>query len=148
MIFSRKDFSGTLFDFHVFRGGSARRNAYHYALDRMWSWLPLVLMGRTGWRKRSNLNPLTSVRCEGIGIQFFCISLKSNEIFHVILFIFLPNHFAKIWCTSFSSDDFLMYFFLPFWYSFMYFHLTILVFRICLYGNYIYLLVFPRYLHF
>ena len=54
--------------------------------------------GPCGRRKRSDLNPSTSVQCEGIG-KFFFVFFKENEIFHVMLF-FCPT-FCRDTSTSF-----------------------------------------------
>ena len=89
-------------------------------------------------RKGSDLNPSTSVQCEGIRKIFFLHFFEENEIFLVILlFCFLANILGR--CE---------YFFLKLCNFFCFFgiHLCIfcnnLVFTICLYGNYIDVLFF------
>ena len=120
-------------------GGGDQRGRMH-TNER--SHVKLITIGVNGlyWRrKRSNLNPSTSVRCEGIVKNFFLHFFEETEIFHVILFsLFLAPHFGKIQ-VLFSEDIFFMYFFLHFWYRLCIF-CNNLVFTICLYGNYIYVL--------
>ena len=56
----------------------------------------LITIGPYRRRKRSDLNPSTSVRCEGIGKNFFLHFFEENETFHVILSFFFAPHFGKI----------------------------------------------------
>ena len=74
----------------------------------------LITIGSNGpyrRRKRSDLNPSTSVRCEGIGKKFFLHLFEENEIFHVILlFCFLANILGR-YKYFFLKLYFFMYFF-------------------------------------
>ena len=123
------------------QGGSARRNADKTAptKDCIWNVITIGANGPYRRRKRSDLNLLTSVRCEGIGKHFFCIFLKRMKSF-LWYFFFLPHISGRY------EYFFLKLYFLCIFSCFFGIRLCIfsnnLVFTICLYGNYIYVLFF------
>ena len=126
---------------HHNQGGSARRNADKNSVNER-SHVNVITIGANGpygRRKRSDLNPLTSVRCEGIGKIFFLHFFEENEIFPVILFFFFCPTFREDMSTSFWSYIFLCIFSCFFGICLCIFSNN-LVFTICLYGNYIYVL--------
>ena len=79
--------------------GSARRNADKNSANER-SHVNVITIGSNGpygRRKRPDLNPSTSLRCEGIGKIFFLHFFEETEIFHVTLFsLFFAPHFGKI----------------------------------------------------
>ena len=101
----------------------------------------LITIGPYRMRKRSYLNPSTSVRCEGIGKKFFLHFFEENETFHVIHFFFFCPTFWEDTSTSFGSYIFLCIFSCLFGIRLCIF-CNNLVFTICLYSNYIYVLFF------
>ena len=104
------------------QGGSARRNADKSSANER-SHVNVITIGAKelyGRRKRSNLNPSTSVRCEGIGKKFFFAFFWREWNLSCDTFFFFAPHFGKI-RVLLSEVIFFMYFFLLFWYLFMYF---------------------------
>ena len=98
------------------QGRSARRNADKNSANER-SHVNVITIGANrpyGRRKRSNLNPSTSVRCEGIGKNFFLHFFEENEIFSVILFFLFCPIFWEDTSTSFWSYIFLCIFFFAF----------------------------------
>ena len=103
--------------------GSARRNADKNSANER-SHVNVITIGSNGpygRRKRPDLNPSTSLRCEGIGKNFFLHFFEETEIFHVTLFSFFLPHILGRYEYFFLKLYFFMYFFLHIWYSFMYF---------------------------
>ena len=101
----------------------------------------LITIGPYRRRKRSDLNPSTSVRCEGIGKNFFLNFFEENETFYVILSSFFCPTFWEDMSTSFWSYIFLCIFSCLFGIRLCIF-CNNLVFTLCLYCNYIYVLFF------
>ena len=118
--------------FCVFRGRNAYQRKIACEVDYHWFY----------WAVREEEKmQLTSVQCEGIEKNFFLHFFEENEIFHLIPFFVFFAHILGQYEYFFLKLYLLMYFFLFFGIRLCIF-CNNLVFTICPYSNYMYVLFF------